>query len=1096
MDSHLDQIVRAAGVRLKWSALLAGLSWWLAVCLGLWLTLLVLDNLLTLPTGLRLPLAVGGAAFTIFHFFQKVMRPALRKQTPERTVMVLEQRYGIGENLLINALQFQRQKLRPEERVFADQTIALSGEFSERVRFGELWNWRVLGKWGGLTVGVAVLWAVFVVCCPRQFHASFSRYALPLADTPPPSKFTLRLTPADDVVLPEGGSLDVVLEVTTPDKKPLANPPVLVWQERAESVAPVQSAGENLPLTPRDQKFFHTFANVQSPFAFRVFAGDGYTRSVRVQVRPQPHISNPQFLVTPPAYTGRKPQPQPGPPAAVSALPGSTLQVSFRVQPAIDSAQWSQSGGPVEFQFDQAAWTARMTITNAGPYEISARMGGADGPVRLAGGNVQLLADNPPQVDFVTEDRNRVVQLGQTVTVDLAASDDYGLAEVHVAARLADKEDGGAVVKKWDFGAPPGNTVPWKEKLTFTIDPQTFDSGGTYYLEALAKDFRPGGAPSRSRPILLRVKSMSDLTLSATDSLAPAFAQLKLAAASQEKAVRLTANLKTYLSDALAKNAMGKQAKTIGGEQNNAIASARTAQELFDSQPAGKIYSTTLGPLIKTDMAGVQTELRSLADDRPADLPAQLTDLQTRQEKILAQLLHLLGQVADAHADELKSVAQGKEDKSSPALPDDKAKQLMDDLKKFEAEQERIVEKGQTLADKGPEDLTQGDRQTLGEMASEEDKWAKFFEQKVADLSQIAQQDFSDQALAKEASVLTQNLKTAAQAAAQQELQKAFTAEDGAQDAAKQLESTLAMAQGFLPKAPAPKVDQESPTAPQDAAAGAPQIPGAVQDLMGDLLNSEDKMSEDAAPAPSAMSMVNIQDAKGGVIPGPLSDMSAKGETGNQMPQDTPVGGRSEAGRSGQATGQMVGNTASDKGGKEAPTQLDSTPFEQGEVKDSAKGDQGGATGGGKGSGFGGQGLRGNPSPDANKKDLPRLADQQAKIRQKAEELALQLKKYNVPDRDLKASLDAMQQLENAARKNDALGVRQAFSQAVNNLNQAKKNVDQQAVVRREQSKLAEWQREQIRIGVQDGIPKGYEEMAGEYFRALAQDRNQSAAPK
>ena len=108
----------------------------------------------------------------------------------------------------------------------------------------------------------------------------------------------------------------------------------------------------------------------------------------------------------------------------------------------------------------------------------------------------------------------------------------------------------------------------------------------------------------------------------------------------------------------------------------------------------------------------------------------------------------------------------------------------------------------------------------------------------------------------------------------------------------------------------------------------------------------------------------------------------------------------------------------------------------------------------------------------------------------------LQLKKYNVPDRELQASLDAMQQLENAARKNDALGVRQAFSQAVTSLNQAKKNVDQQAVVRREQSKLAEWQREQIRIGVQDGIPKGYEEMAGEYFRALAEGRNQSAAPK
>ena len=74
-QSNLSLTVASAGRRLKWSAVLHGLCWWLAVCLGLWLGLLALDNLLSLPAGLRLPLALGGAGFTGLHFFRRVLRP-------------------------------------------------------------------------------------------------------------------------------------------------------------------------------------------------------------------------------------------------------------------------------------------------------------------------------------------------------------------------------------------------------------------------------------------------------------------------------------------------------------------------------------------------------------------------------------------------------------------------------------------------------------------------------------------------------------------------------------------------------------------------------------------------------------------------------------------------------------------------------------------------------------------------------------------------------------------------------------------------------------------------------------------------------------
>ena len=100
-----------------------------------------------------------------------------------------------------------------------------------------------------------------------------------------------------------------------------------------------------------------------------------------------------------------------------------------------------------------------------------------------------------------------------------------------------------------------------------------------------------------------------------------------------------------------------------------------------------------------------------------------------------------------------------------------------------------------------------------------------------------------------------------------------------------------------------------------------------------------------------------------GADDGPISNMSAKGVTGNQLPNNMEIGGRSGEGRNGKSDGQMVGNTAVGKGGNETPTRMTATPFENGSVNDTSKDTRGGATGGGKLAGFGQEGLRGTPPP-------------------------------------------------------------------------------------------------------------------------------------
>lgn len=81
--------------------------------------------------------------------------------------------------------------------------------------------------------------------------------------------------------------------------------------------------------------------------------------------------------------------------------------------------------------------------------------------------------------------------------------------------------------------------------------------------------------------------------------------------------------------------------------------------------------------------------------------------------------------------------------------------------------------------------------------------------------------------------------------------------------------------------------------------------------------------------------------------------MSAKGVTGNRLPNTNEIGGRSGEGRTGKASGEMVGEEAVGKGGRRTPSRLTPDPYMKGQIKDHSRDPVGGATGGGKESGEG-----------------------------------------------------------------------------------------------------------------------------------------------
>ena len=251
-------------------------------------------------------------------------------------------------------------------------------------------------------------------------------------------------------------------------------------------------------------------------------------------------------------------------------------------------------------------------------------------------------------------------------------------------------------------------------------------------------------------------------------------------------------------------------------------------------------------------------------------------------------------------------------------------------------------------------------------------------------------------------------------------------------------------------------------------------------------MEQEEDLMDDIEDATSGWADSLDKGAGWTAMDGPISNFSAKGVTGNMLPNTSEISGRSGEGRTGKSAGEFVEKTAVGKGGRKTPTRLTPDPFEKGVVDDKSPEATGGSTGGGKISGAGGEGLEG-PVPPEIRQQLKALAGRQAELRNKAERVHVAFKNLSYPTEPIQRTIRRMKQVEGALQHGSYSRVTRLRKMIVNDMQDTRAFLAGETRINRDRSvNLPPELQDQIMDAMQEPSPKAYEDLLKAYFERLA----------
>jgi hypothetical protein len=870
-----------------------------------------------------------------------------------------------------------------------------------------------------------------------------------------------------DVTLIAGQPLEITIRATAPN-----HPEARLFFEQLSGAAGAASAlppevalpFAEAPGANGELQYSYRVDRLDVPVRYRVEVGGTQSPWYTVTLVKQVKLASLDLKITPPPYTGLPSQtlsllPEDIVKRPVTAAQGSRIELAVNVDVPVSGAML-QCADAAPVPMDQEAGHQRfaswITLANETPVAVLITDGAKQIIARLPEDLmvIHCAKDAPPSITMKWPTQDVTIAPDEAVKVSALLRDDYGVVSARVLMSSAVMGSVAQTPPAGDSATEPEksqprpalpqvaqqNGEPAEQPLT-VIHESTFEPGAgvkqpqTFEFEVpLPKEQRVTGNSVRVQVEatdnrMLGSGSMAD---SGPQTAHSAIFQIKfedpaaIAKEMKEKADRLrealTALLKQQealhektmplrLQEQAQFDAAKSQLTDVAAWQSDFRTALQSTADTFPFTPDDRIVQKTLLMLAvdpAKDAVDLASSLRSEAVGS-ARLRIQ-TDLETRQRRIITTLQSLLALLSAAPEPTTEPSRHPHEDLLSQA---DQFKKLDDALKQFMEQQQKILDQTAGLAKKPVDNWDDNDRKKLDDLKMAQEKLDEFMQQKVSDFSKNSDQDMSNSSLLKDLSQIYSETTMAKDALNQKAAEIAVADEDNGLELAKELSSNI---EKWLSNAPdRQQWTQEDPGSKTDTP--MPELPKDLQDMVGELLEQEEDLFDQVEDANANWADSADKGIGMDAADGPIADMSAKGVTGNALPNNNEMNGRSGEGRQGKSQGEFVGDTAEGKGGRRTPTRLDPTPFEKGQIKSPSKDPGGGATGGGKLSGEGGEGLEG-PVPPQIKQTMQRLAEKQAELRNTAERLNLQYHLDRYDNFKLAESVALMRRVESDLESN------------------------------------------------------------------------------
>jgi hypothetical protein len=1049
-------------------------------------------------------------------------RLLLNQRGLEATARRVEAEFTDLGNSLINLVHLSETRYNGDP-AFCEAAIRHAAQQAERVNFDAAAARQ--SRWVRLRhcmqtprdlAEAMVLLCVFIaaaVICQRNipnWGSASSRLLSPWEFVPAVGKVgTIEVTPKNTEIL-IGASQEITADIK--------NPQAAVY-DALIYVKPEGEEESSQPLVGEDKRRHYKFTlpAVLKNVKYRLEIGDSQTPVYTIKVREKPTVAEVSVTYRYPAYLKRKDDSYKQKTADLEAPQYSMAQL--RIQPSTPIAQGhillegKELLGRVEENGRLLA--VEMPLLNNASFTIHLvnDAGHSDPDPRI--NRIVVIPDKPPSVELLKPSPESTSAPGATVPVAIRAGDDYGVDRIRLEMKVQDQDVSSAspqadssqekqgasglkgsiavsapaiIVKQWtDFE----NSATVTRQHNLELKPGEIRPGQTVLVRALAWDKRA-------------IDSWG-LDLKPQESATPWHA-IKIIAedAKNSAALELLESLRGDIMKILDKQI---HARITGAEilktQRLADRTASAGDVRRQQVEIQKSSLEIVNFIGRSDAEERQTVKRVLNGLAFGDMLAAVSDcdelvkLNSLEEfnqpavKLLAvqdRIIDVLRKLLDVarHAEE-QALAEMKK-RPGGDLPDDakaNLEEMRNKLDKFLEQQKKVIEASENLAKIPVEDFTKEQEEALKALAAAEDDWAKFMKDLHSDLSKLPEQDFANSSSLKESVEIQTELKMAEDALLKKSADIAVPLEQLGYEKAEELVTNI---EKWLPDTPdREKWSQEESLTDKDKEAPMAELPGELEDMIGDLMEKENDIFDEMEDVSSSAADSLDKGAGWDAMDGPISNMSAKGVTGNRLPNSSEIGGRSGEGRQGKASGEFVGDEAVGKGGRNTPSRLTPDPYVKGQIKDHSKDSVGGATGGGKESGQGGEGLEG-PAPKApGRRDLQRLAGKQAALRNKAEAVDLQFQVANFQHTDLDKMIKIMAQVELDLRSGRYQNALRQRSVLVGGLGNVKQYLQGEFEDRKDSTANlpAEIQKE-ILGGMQDPSPRGWEELNRQYFERLS----------